>query len=139
MAQQSHVHHYVPRWYQKKFLKTGQSKFFYLDLHPSVVYSNGVRHERKQLLRWGPDLCFYKDDLYTLNVGTLSSDQIEKRFFGAIDDRGRRAVNVFANYDGFRSMEGPDSFHYLVQYLDAQRFRTPRGLDWVRNALRLPN
>ena len=139
MAQQSHVHHYVLRWYQRKFLKAGQSKFFYLDLHPGVVYSNGVGHERKQILRWGPDSCFYKDDLYTLNVGSLSSDQIEKRFFGAIDDHGRRAVNVFANYDGFHSMEGPDSFHYLVEYMDAQRFRTPRGLDWARKTLHLPN
>src|SRR5260370_15521519 len=36
-------------------------------------------------------------------------------------------------------MEGPESFHTLVLYMDAQRFRTPRGLDWVRKALRLTN
>jgi len=36
-------------------------------------------------------------------------------------------------------MEGPESFHNLVLYMDAQRFRTPWGLDWVRKALRLTN
>ena len=138
-SQQSHVHHYVARWYQRRFLKPSQSKFCYLDLHPGIVYSNGIRHERKSLLHWGPDLCFYKDDLYTLNVGTLSSDAIEKRFFGAIDDRGQKAVREFANYEGIRSIEGPDSFRDLVMYMDAQRFRTPRGLAWMRKRLRLPD
>jgi hypothetical protein len=122
--QDSHVHHYVPRWYQRRFLKTGQFKFHYLDLNPATVYSNGVRHEREALLNWGPDRCFYKNDLYTLNLGRWTTDQIEKRFFGAIDSHGRNAVELFGTYNGL--CDGvPEAFHALVQYMDAQRFRTP--------------
>jgi hypothetical protein len=135
---QSHVHHYVPRWYQRRFLKTGQFKFSYLDLNPAIAYSNGVRHERQALLNWGPDRCFYKDNLYTLNLGTWSTDQIEKRFFGVIDGEGRRAVELFGDYNGLR--EGvPKALRALVQYMDAQRFRTPRGLDWLRATVNLRN
>jgi hypothetical protein len=136
--QQSHVHHYVPRWYQRRFLKAGQFKFRYLDLHPGIVYSGGVRHERRALLNWGPDRCFCEDDLYTLKLGTWSNDQIEKMFFGAIDSRGPSAVELFGNYDGLR--EGvPEAFRALVQYMGAQRFRTPRGLEWLRMEVNLRN
>lgn len=136
--QQAHVHHYVPRWYQRRFLKTGQFKFQYLDLNPAIVYSNGVRHERQALLNWGPDRCFYKDDLYTLNLGTLNTDQIEKRFFGVIDSGGHSAVELFGDYNGLTDGVSK-AFHALVQYMDAQRFRTPRGLDWLRATGNLRN
>jgi hypothetical protein len=133
---QSRAHHYVPRWYQRRFLKTGQYKYHYLDLHPAAAYSGGVRHERQALLNWGPDRCFYKEDLYTLKLGAWSSDQIERRFFGEIDSRGRTAVELFGNYDGIR--EGvPDAFHSLVLYMGAQRFRTPRGLKWLGGRVNL--
>jgi hypothetical protein len=40
-------------------------------------------------------------------------------------------VELFGSYEGLR--EGvPEAFHSLVQYMGAQRFRTPRGLEWVR-------
>jgi hypothetical protein len=136
--QQAHVHHYVTRWYQRRFLKTGQFKYHYLDLHPGIVYSGGVRHERQAPLNWGPGRCFCTDDLYTLELGGWSTDQIEKRFFGAIDSRGRGAVDLFGNYDGFR--EGVhEAFPTLVQYMGAQRFRTPRGLEWLRKEVKLRN
>ena len=35
---QSHVHHYVPRWYQRRFLKTGQ----FLD--PGKITSNKLQN-----------------------------------------------------------------------------------------------
>jgi hypothetical protein len=38
MADQiSHEHHYVPRWYQKRFLAPGEEKLWYLDLKPEKV------------------------------------------------------------------------------------------------------
>lgn len=137
-SRQSRVHHYVPRWHQRRFLPSGHSTFHYLDLHPTIVYSAGVRHERTPLLKWGPNRCFYKDELYTLRVGGLSSDQIETEFFGAIDRRGQAAVEVFGRYEGLHSIfGGPGPFHDLVAYMGAQRFRTPMGLDWLRESLRL--
>jgi hypothetical protein len=53
MTQQARDHHYVPQWYPKRFLPAGQSKFYYLDLHPETVNSNGFKYQRRALLHWG--------------------------------------------------------------------------------------
>ena len=137
-SQQSHVHHYVPEWYQRRFLWPGQFKFHYLNLQPETVSSNGVKYQRRSLRHWGPARCFYKDDLYTLKLGDWTTDQIEKLFFGVIDNRGRRAVRLFGDYSGF-GKGVPEAFQGLTQYMDAQRFRTPRGLDWLRATVDLRN
>jgi hypothetical protein len=90
-----------------------------------------VRYQRQALLHWGPARCFYNDDLYTLKLGNWTTDQIEKKFFGEIDQRALRAVELFANYDGY--WEGVhEAFQDLTPYMDAQRLRTPRGLDWIK-------
>jgi hypothetical protein len=130
-TQQAHVHHYVPQWYQKRFLKSGQTKFYYLDLHPETISNNHGGYQRRTLLHWGPARCFYKEDLYMLKLPNWSTDQIEKRFFGSIDSRGRSAVEFFGKYDGYRDGVH-EAFKMLPRYMDAQRFRTPRGLDWLQ-------
>lgn len=142
-AVQSHVHHYVPRWYQRRFLKTGQFKFYYLDLRPEAVVSNGKKYQRRDLLCWSPDRCFYKDDLYTLRLGNWTTDDFERRFFGVIDTNGRHAVELFGDFSGLskcfsKNPEGKsihEAFQWLPQYMDAQRFRTPRGLDFLRSVV----
>lgn len=128
---QSHAHHYVPQWYQKRFLNPGQSKYHYLDLRPEIVVREGVLHKRRALLHWGPKRCFYGDHLYTLTLGGLTSDQVERRFFGPIDANGQKAVELFGPYRAY--CDGVhDAFMWLMHYMDAQRLRTPRGLDWLR-------
>lgn len=102
-----------------------------MDTTPETVIWNGVSHQRDELLRWGPKRCFYRDDLYTVKLGTWTTDQVERRFFGIVDSRGRDAVSHFAEFD--RIVEptwgaGRD----LVPYMDAQKFRTPKGLDIIR-------
>jgi hypothetical protein len=130
--QQSHEHHYVPKWYQRRFLHPGQQQFYYLDLSPEAMVSEGgARYQRRALLRWGPKRCFYQHDLYTVKLGNWATDEIEKRFFGPIDWRGQKAVEFFADYDSYRDGVH-DSFNHLMSYMDAQRFRTPRGLDRLR-------
>jgi len=131
VKEQSHTHHYVPRWYQKRFLTPGNTKFFFLDLHPETVVQDGVAHQRKSLLNWGPARCFYKDDLYTVKLGSWTTDEIEREFFGEVDRRGRAAVEHFAE---FEEIAEPtlDASRDLVPYMDAQKFRTPRGLDRLK-------
>ena len=130
-VQQSHAHHYVPQWYQRRFLTPGNDRFFYLDLHPETVVRDGVSHERDSLLRLGPKLCFRRDDLYTVKLGSWTTDQIERRFFGVVDTQGRDAVSHFAE---FGKIDKPtwDASRNLVPYMDAQKFRTPRGLDLIK-------
>jgi hypothetical protein len=130
-SQQSHAHHYVPQWYQREFLPAGQGRFYYLDLHPETIVTGNRSYTRRSLLRWGPAQCFFKNDLYSLKLGNWTSDQIETMFFGDIDRRGQAAVKVYRNYKGYT--DGlREAFPALTQYMDAQRFRTPKGLDQLR-------
>jgi hypothetical protein len=123
--------HYVPQWYQRRFLPPGVDHFYYLDMNPDTVrIAPGRSYTRKALLRWGPAKCFYQDDLYTLKLGSWSTDLIERRFFGPIDDKGKAAVEFFADYA--LTDQAHDLFHPMLMYMDAQRLRTPKGLDWLK-------
>jgi hypothetical protein len=128
MKQQSRAHHYVPQWYQKRFLTPGETNFFYLDLQPETVVWHGGSHRLPAVRRRGPTVCFFKKDLYTLKLGSRTTDQMEKLFFGAIDVQGRDAVCQFAEFAGI-TKAGMDAFRVVAPYMGAQRFRTPRGLD----------
>jgi len=129
--QQSHAHHYVPQWYQRRFLAAGETKYFYLDLQPETIVQSGVSHQRRALLNWGPARCFYKDDLYTLKFGQKTTDAMERLFFGMVDTRGREAVELLADYHGI-TKGASDALRDLAPYMGAQRFRTPKGLDEIR-------
>jgi hypothetical protein len=137
-VQQSRIHHYVPQWYQRRFLRDGQFKFHYLDLHPETLENNKVKYQRHSVLHWGPARCFHKEGLYNLKLGKWTTDEIERRFFGVIDNRGRNAVELFGDYSGFVKV-GPENFQVLPQYMGAQRFRTPKGLDYLRKMTDVPD
>lgn len=128
----SHIHHYVPEWYQKRFLEPGESQFYRLDLAPTRQWAGeGKTYVAKACLRRPPSRCFCTNDLYMLRFGQQETDIFEKRFFGEVDRRGKPAVESFANLDGY-TRGFPDMFRPLLGYMGAQRFRTPRGLDWLR-------
>lgn len=123
--------HYVPVWYQKRFLPTGpaEKKFYYLDLKPDQAISNSQQFKRNSLLRWGPKRCFCQDDLYTTKHGRWFSTEIEEKFFGPIDASARPALDYFAHFT-HPSANG-DLFHRLVLYMSIQRLRTPKGLAYL--------
>jgi len=131
--------HYVPVWYQKRFILPGarDRELFYLDLQPEVFAdSRGIVHQRKSLSRQGPKHCFFERDLYTLRLPAMESTEIEQFFFGSIDSRGRDAVEHFTN---FRHAEGQDqqSLQDLMSYMSTQKLRTPKGLMWLRDRVKL--
>jgi len=128
---QSHAHHYVPRWYQRKFLKPGQFKYFYLRLKPESIVHNGVKHQKRSVFHRGPATCFYENKLYALEFGKATTDAMEKHFFGDIDGLGRQAVELFSEYSGLANTH-PNNFNVLSAYMGAQRFRTPKGLDYLK-------
>jgi len=132
---QSHAHHYVPEWYQRRFLPQGQTNFFYLDLDPEIIKWSGGSHQLRSVRRRGPDACFYVDDLYTLRFGAEETDEMERVFFGAIDNRGHDAVSRFAEYNGATDSI-VKAFNSMVLYMGAQRFRTPRGLENIKRLAR---
>jgi hypothetical protein len=77
--------------------------------------------------------------LYTTQYLGVLDDEIERKLFGTIDDRGAAAVAMFkewpdtATFDFHQSIDrqyGNPNEHLiaLIEYLDAQKIRTPKGL-----------
>ena len=131
------TNHYVPQWYQSRFIPNGvkEQKLHYLDLTPErVSHPDGTFHYRDQRQRLGPVSCFAEKHLYTLFFGEHAADVIEKRFFGEIDRRGADAVAFFSNYAVGNQTE--DALHNLIRHLDAQKLRTPKGLDYLKQMSR---
>ncbi len=123
--------HYVPIWYQRGFLERGKSKLYLLDTTPDQLHLHDGRIVSKKTVRHlGPASCFVKYDLYTTRFGSFINDEIEKHLFGAIDDKGAKAVRAFIKGD---LSEMHALFHDFFEYLDAQKLRTPKGLDWIKS------
>jgi hypothetical protein len=125
--------HYVPVWYQRRFLPPGATELYRLDLSPDpirtprrVIVPNGLK-------RLGPNYIFAQDDLYTTKFGSLESTDMEKLFFGAIDREGKKAVDFFARFWLHKeiSEEPTKKLEDMLRYMTVQKLRTPKGLAWL--------
>ena len=127
--------HYVPISYQKGFILGPRSTLHYLDLDPSKTeLPNGRVISGKELELRSLRRCFQERDLYTTRFGPRLNDEVEKFLFGAIDASGATAVNAFVVGD---AREIHEYFQRFFEYLNAQKLRTPKGLDWIKS--RYPN
>jgi hypothetical protein len=129
-------HHYVPKWYQKRFLKAGEEKIRYLNLRPDKVRDGKIRYTKRSLRNWAPARCFQIDDLYSMRFGKETTDALERILFGRVDGKGALAVDFFNGYQNL-SDETHEAFRNITAYIGAQRFRTPRGLDWIKTNIGL--
>ncbi|MCK4704345.1 MAG: hypothetical protein KAT90_02600, partial [Gammaproteobacteria bacterium] len=121
--------HYVPQWHQKGFFADGRKQLHYLCLEPNhYPLPDGKTKVVYQKKWWSPSQCFYQTDLYTTVFGEYINDEIERKLFGQIDDTGSQAVRAYIDGDA-RLMH--ENFENLFTYLDAQKLRTPKGLDWI--------
>lgn len=128
--------HYVPEWYQKRFIVPGQqsNELFYLDLHPGfLVDPRGIVHPRKAIRTLGFKHCFAEHDLYTSRLGSVDSTEIETVFFGKVDREGREAVQYFTSF-AHPSVNG-SAFQNMLRYMSTQKLRTPKGLGWLADRL----
>jgi hypothetical protein len=128
--QEFHHNHYVPEWYQRRFMPPGSGKYWYLDLNPEQIVQYGHKYTCRSLLRWGPDSCFAENGLYTTKWGTEENVDIEKFFFGRVDSNGKSAVEFFANFE-FDHPDQLDAFNNLMVYMSVQKLRTPKGIGWL--------
>jgi hypothetical protein len=136
MADEYRKNHYVPQWYQRRFIPTDRKdkELNYLDMHAGYfVDSASVCLARRPLRRQGCRSCFVERDLYTTRFGSVDSVHIEKHFFGDVDNAGRHATDYFANF-AHPSADG-DALHALLRYMTMQKLRTPKGLSWARICL----
>ena len=130
MADEYRENHYVPQWYQKRFMLAGQHELFYRDLTPRSFRDSKHRlHSDKEVRRRGPGTCFVERDLYTRYLGPEPSTEIERIFMGSVDAAGKAAVEAFSAF----SIPNALSTHEdLLMFMGVQKFRTPKGLSWIR-------
>jgi len=76
----------------------------------------------------GSKQAFKELDLYTTRPGQTLNDEIETFLFGKIDKRGADAVRAWI---AGSHVQIHRSFHDFFEYMDAQKLRTPKGLDWI--------
>lgn len=121
--------HYVPIWHQKGFLSNGRDRLHYLNMSPDEIHlpDGRIKHHR-DLFESYPSQCFYQTDLYSTFFGAHVNDEIEQELFGKIDTSGSNAIRAFLGGDISAWHENFESFFI---YLDAQKFRTPKGLEWI--------
>ena len=123
--------HYVPQWYQEGFFEPGRSSLAFVDMTPDrkvlpngrVITQNGAWNDTPT------SKAFVQRDLYSTYFGTSVNDEIERHLFGDIDGRGSQAVRAFAGND---VGEWHKHFQTFFEYLDIQKIRTPKGLDWLK-------
>jgi hypothetical protein len=122
--------HYVPVWYQKDFGNTDPPRIYCLDLGPQEPAAPaGGPHGARRPDQGSPKRFFWSQDLYTTLLLGTPNDEIERFLFGTIDNDGAVAVRAVASGDP-RAVH--DSFQNFFSYIDAQKIRTPKGLDWIR-------
>ena len=127
---QSHKHHYVPEWYQRRFLAPGQTSFKILDLHPPIFSRpNGTNVSARDILTKGPKAFFFELDLYTTRWLGTANDEIERMLFGAIDRKGKKAIDAYVAAD-WKTVHF--TYFDMYEFMDALRLRTPKGLQFVR-------
>jgi hypothetical protein len=122
--------HYVPQWYQEGFFEVGRNMLAYLDMEPARnILGDGRVITQRDLFDTHTSRAFRQLDLYSTFFGTSVNDEIERRLFGDIDARGSNAIRAFAGAD---AREWHRHFQTLFEYIDIQKIRTPKGLDWLR-------
>ena len=123
-------HHYVPIWYQSRFLASGETKLAILNLFPkkwpkpdgTFVIGPSVHHR-------APSGWFSSPHLYDITSSGLPSDFVEKMWFGDIDTYGARAL-VALSEDDFNKWH--EHHRQFFDHLGAQKLRTPRGLAFLK-------
>lgn len=129
--------HYVPQWYQHRFL-TGnekEKKFYYLDKSPEKKkLPNGKHFTMNPIQMWGPAKCFCENDLYTTKFLNFESTEIEQFFFGKIDREGKKAIEYFANFQ--HPSANHEAFQAMMVFMSSQKLRTPKGLAYLNSLLK---
>jgi len=129
----SHRHHYVPKWYQRRFMTEGKTSYYCLNLFPEQIKTPKGVIKKGELLIKGVDKLFYEIDLNTTKFFDIENDDIEKYLFGDIDAKGTLAIDAMASSDWIKKIH--DHILNYYEYMDAQRLRTPKGLAWVKKTL----
>ena len=126
---QTRKNHYVPQWHQNGFVDERDNELRHLKRREIKLNDGSTKVVYRK--KWFTAAqCFYEKDLYSTFFGITINDDIEKKLFGPIDDNGADAVKAFVTDD---QAQWHHNFQDFFIYLDAQKLRTPKGLDWVKS------
>ena len=107
------------------------NKLYYLDLDPeTITLPSGKTKTLNYKWQRPTSQCFYQTDLYTTFFGSFISDEIERLLFGEIDDTGAKAVRAYIGDD---ARGWHENFSEFFSFIDSQKIRTPKGIDWIKN------
>ena len=121
--------HYIPQWHQKGFMSERDDQLCHLTRREFPLPNGELKVKTFQ--EWHtPAQRFYGEHLYSTFFGEDVNDDIERKLFGPIDDNGSKAVRAFLTDD---QTKWHHHFEEFFTYLDAQKLRTPKGLDWIRS------
>lgn len=121
--------HFVPQWHQRGFMDEQGNQLCHLTRR-DIELGNGETKTVYSQKWFTSTQRFYKRDLYSTFFGTEVNDEVEKKLFGPIDDSGSKAVRAFMTND---QSQWHHNFQDFFIYLDAQKLRTPKGLDWIQS------
>lgn len=126
---QTRNNHFVPQWHQNGFVDERDNELRHLKRREIKLKDGSIKVVYGK--KWFTSAqCFYEPDLYSAFFGMIVNDDIEKKLFGPIDDNGADAVKAFLTDD---QAQWHHNFQDFFTYLDAQKLRTPKGLDWVKS------
>lgn len=121
--------HYIPQWHQKGFMSDRDDQLCHLIRREFPLPNGDIKVNTSR--KWFTSAQqFYGEHLYSTFLGEEVNDEIEQKLFGPIDDNGSKAVRAFLTDD---QAQWHHSFKDFFTYLDAQKLRTPKGLDWIRS------
>lgn len=127
-------HHYVPIWYQERFLSPGERKYFRRNLNPERII-NGRTIVDPEISNDGPKQYFYEPHLYAVSIPGHPRYIFEKKFFGGFDNIGPAALNGVARSTEDQAID-EHAFRNFFGCMAMQALRTPKGLASI--ASRLP-
>ncbi|CAD5509568.1 Uncharacterised protein [Escherichia coli] len=121
--------HYVPQWHQKGFMEEREQQLCHLTRREINI--PGGETKLVESKKWQtPTQRFYEVDLYSTFFGSEINDDIERQLFGPIDNNGSTSIRAFLGDD---QAQWHNSFLDLFTYIDSQKLRTPKGLDWIKS------
>jgi len=128
--------HYVPQWYQKRFINNKDSNnYYYLTLNPRKIINNGHSYWKSNPLYTGPSKCFALKNLYTTYLGELENTDVEQYFFGEVDITGQKALEQIVNFNHGNFEVFHEHLNKFLHYLSLQRLRTPKGLLYLQKLI----
>jgi len=125
--------HYVAEWCQRRFMKEGQTIYWYLDKTPDKLPSGEGYYNSEHY--YSAKQCFQQRDLYTIELLGQKSDIIERELFGDIDNKASRAISILDDKDAWKVKNCKHKLQDFMAYMNAQKLRTPKGLDWIKNLI----